>query len=444
MKTKTQFKDYKVIQKIGLLLMLLGAAIIVIKILGLLRASHFIEENLPNYLFLAGALFILIPFLSKKLKGKSSKTVSILLIALSTSMGCIAQDYSKQIDAFKQSFAEKSVAPLEPYVSPELKFDPVPVANTPAILANIVSNLPKLNSITIIESTEGKAKVKYDFVGLGVRESAVYFDKTGKYTRIELIENLIKQEMEAQKKMQQSVQLPNPGALGEKYQPKKVEFNTADGLSIHGNLYEIGKDKPTILLCHQAGYNRIEYADIAPKLNKMGYNCLAIDLRSGGDFAGKPNNSAERAKEKGIKNEMIDAQQDIKAAINFLNKRYKRNVIVWGSSYSASLVLLEGASNGKVEGIIAFSPGDYFGEMAPSLASAFAKADTPFLITSSKEEAPALAALVGDKKLNKYQSQFIPESDGFHGSRALWTGQKGADEYWDAVIGFLTKVHSKK
>ena len=440
MKTKTKFKDYKVIQKIGALLMLTGAAIILIKILGLLTAGHFIEEDLPNFLFLAGALLMSIPFLSKKLKDKNSKTVSILLISLSTSLGVIAQDYSKQMDAFKQSFAEKSVSPLKPYVSPELKFGPIPVANTPAILANIVSNLPKLNSITIIETTDGMAKVKYDFVGLGVRESDVYFDKSGKFTRIELIENLIKQEMEAQKKLQQSVQLPNPGELGQKYQPKKVEFNTSDGLTINGNLYEIGQNKPTILLCHQAGYNRFEYADIAPKLNEMGYNCLAIDLRSGGDFAGKPNNSAKRAKENGIKNEMVDAQQDIKAAITFLNKKYKRKIIVWGSSYSASLALLEGVSNDKVEAIIAFSPGDYFGDAALSIGVAFAKADKPLFVTSSKEEAATLTSLIGNLRANDNVNQFIPETEGFHGSRALWTGQKGADEYWNALIYFLNKV----
>tara|TARA_R110002124_G_scaffold251205_3_gene416410 strand:+ start:19273 stop:20598 length:1326 start_codon:yes stop_codon:yes gene_type:complete len=441
MKTKTRFKDYKAVQKVGALLMLLGAALIVVKISGLLPLGHFIEEDLPNYLFLAGALLMSIPFLIKKLKGKNSKTVSILILALSVSMGVVAQDYSKQMDAFKQSFAEKSVNPLNPYVSPELKFGPIPVANTPAILANIVANLPKLNSISIIESVKGMAKVKYDFVGLGVRESDVYFDESGKFTRIELIENLIKQEMEAQKKLQQSVQLPNPGDLGQKYQPKKIEFNTADGLTINGNLYEMGKDKPIVLLCHQAGYNRIEYADIAPKLNEMGYNCLAIDLRSGGDFAGKPNNSSKRAKEKGIRNEMIDAQQDIKAAIEFLNDKYKQDVIVWGSSYSSSLALLEGVSNDKVKAIIAFSPGDYFGDAAPSLSTAFAKADKPFLVTSSKDESQALTALIGNVKLNDKQSQFIPKSEGFHGSRALWTGQKGADEYWNAVIAFLKEIN---
>ena len=58
----------------------------------------------------------------------------------------------------------------------------------------------------------------------------------------------------------------------------------------------------------------------------------------------------------------------------------------------------------------------------------------------SKEEAATLTALIGSTNLNNEQSQFIPESDGFHGSRALWTGQKGADEYWNAINSFLNKI----
>lgn len=437
----SSYKEYTIIQKIGSTLVIIAGAMILAKFFNILRANHFIEEDLPNYIFLVGGILVLLPFISRRIKGKNiSDKTAIFLLMLSISFSAISQDYSKQIKAFELSFQEKSVDPIQPYVGSELMFHPVPIANTPAILANIVSNLPKLNSMTILESTEGKAKVKYDFVGLGVSESFIHFDSEDKFKRIELIENLIKQEIEAQQKMQASVQQPTFDELAKKHLPTKVEFTAKDGLLISGNLYEIGADKPVILLCHQAGYNRVEYMDIAPRLNELGYNCLAIDQRSGGNFAGKSNNTVQRAKAKGVKNEMIDAKQDISAAIDFLNDKYDRKVIVWGSSYSASLALLEGLGNEKVKAIIAFSPGDYFGETAPSLSTAFAKAEKPFLVTSSKEEAPILKALIGTVQLEKNQTQFIPESDGFHGSRALWLGQKGSKEYWDAVVAFLRAV----
>lgn len=268
MNTTVTFRDYSTIQKIGSLLVGMAGLMVLAKILNLLNANQFVEEDLPNSLFLIGGLLILAPFFLRKRNRKNNGgKASLFLLAFCTSVGLSAQDYAKQIAAFEQSFAEKWVAPLSEYVSPELKFDPIPAANTPAILNNIVTNLPKLNAMTTLESTAGKAKVRYDFVGLGVSESFVHFDAEGKFVRIELIENLIKKEIEAQKKMKESVQLPTPGALGDTYPPEEVTFKATDGLLVTGNLYAIGKDKPVILLGHQAGYNREEYIDIAPKLN---------------------------------------------------------------------------------------------------------------------------------------------------------------------------------
>ncbi len=371
------------------------------------------------------------------------KTIKITLIIsfiLVSTLNVIAQDYSKQINAFKQSFAEENTEKLNPFLSSVLKFDPIPVANTTAIIANIVKQLPKLNSLIIVESDTGKAKVKYDFEALGVSESYIHFDNVGKITRIEFIENLIKQQMAQQQKMKESVQLPTLGELAKKHLPTEVEFPSLDGLIINGNLYEVGNDKPVILLCHQAGYNHIEYADIAPKLNELGYNCMAIDQRSGGDFADKPNNTFQRATKKGLATNYTDAQQDIEAAINFLHKKYNTKITLWGSSYSSSLVLFESLKNDKVNASISFSPGDYFGNTKESLATVFSKLKKPFFITSSKQEATTLSALVDVNELKENQIQFVPQSNGFHGSKALWIGQKGAEEYWNAIMEFLTSI----
>lgn len=368
-------------------------------------------------------------------------SIMIILILFISSLQGIAQDYSTQIDVFAKSFAEKNVSALSLHTSAELKFDPVPVANTLTILKSIVSQLPKLNSMTILESENGKAKVKYDFDGLGISESYLFFNDSGKITRIEFIENLIKQQMAVQQRQQKSVQVPNPSEFGAKYKPSKVEFVSIDGLTVYGDIYEIDKNKPVILLCHQADYNRIEYADIAPRLNELGYNCLAIDQRSGGEFGGKINDTAKRAGEKGMTPTMVDAQQDIAAAVRYLNKAYKTKVIVWGSSYSSSLALFEGVSNSNIKAIIGFSPGDYFGNAAPSLSTIFSKIAKPYLVTSSKVEAEALRVLIGDSKQKKNQQQFVPKSEGFHGSRALWTGQEGSEEYWNVVTQFLTEIN---
>ncbi len=82
---------------------------------------------------------------------------------------------------------------------------------------------------------------------------------------------------------------------------------------------------------------------------------------------------------------MIDAQQDIESAIDFLAKKYKSMVILLGSSYSSSLALLEGVSNDKVKAIIAFSPGGYFGNHVPSLTTVFAKIKNLFWLLPPKK-----------------------------------------------------------
>ncbi|MDG5491988.1 lysophospholipase [Psychroserpens sp. SPM9] len=417
----------------------------VMGVLLMLIAFLIFPDSAPWYyemiVYNIGLLLIIIPKYPKikhELKLMKNRSIGILLFL--TTFCATGQDYSKQIDAFAKSFAEKNTTAISAFMSSELKFVDIPTTNTPAIMKNIVSNLPKLKSMTLIESKQGSAKVKYDFEVLGVRESIIFFDSSGKIIKIELVDNLIKQEAEARRQQQESVQSPQIGEFEKKHVTKTVEFVASDGLIINGNLYEVDKQKPIVLLCHQAGYNRIEYADIAPRLNALGYNCLAIDLRSGGTFAGEPNTTNQRAIEQGLNSEMIDAQQDVTAAVAFLNQLYKQKVIVWGSSFSSSLALLESRNNPKIKAIIGFSPGDYFGDKAPSLATVFSKIDIPFWVSSSKQEAEVLKTLIGDLKLKKKQQQFIPESNGFHGSRALWTGQKGAEDYWASVIEFLREL----
>ena len=364
----------------------------------------------------------------------------ILLIIFMLPIGMLAQDYTKQIEALKQGFTEKSITPVSAYLSSELKFDPAPAAATPSIFGNLIKGI-SITDISILDSEKGKAKVKYSLAkfdelpaslkNVFKEASDICFDGEGKISRIEFVENYIRLQME---KQASSVQAPNPGALAEKYPSKTIEFPAADGLLITGDLYEVNKNSPIILLCHQGGANRNEFLDIARNLNEMGYNCFAIDQRSGGDFAGKTNLTFKRATEKGISTKMQDAGPDLTAAINFLHKRYNKRVIVLGSSYSASLALIEAESNSNVKAVISFSPG------AAAISKAISNIKVPFLITSSKEEAPRLTKMIGSIQLKNKQRQYIPTTEGFHGASTLWNGQKGAEEYWKEVAQFLSHI----
>lgn len=380
----------------------------------------------------------------EKVSKKKIVSACLILFLASTSFQLKAQsdNYSKQIKALKTSFESKNIEALKDYISSELKFRPIPAQNTIPILTNVTKQFPKLIEMRIIETKEGEALVFYNFEGMGEAESKILFDESGKITKIEYIENVVIESIKAQQAAQNSVQQPNPGELSKKYQPKSIEFESKDGLLVSGNLYEVNPKNPVILLLHQAGYNKYEYADIAPKLNEMGYNVLAIDQRSGGSSAGKNNETFERATKRGDTDiSFVDAEQDIEAAVDYLNSKYGKKVTVWGSSYSSALAIFVGANNDHVNGIISFSPGNYFGDAKPTLHSIFKELDKPFLVTSSKEEAVDLSSELEGLELNDNQAQFIPTSNGFHGSRAIWEGQKGADEYWATIIEFLNTIY---
>ncbi len=228
-------------------------------------------------------------------------------------------------------------------------------------------------------------------------------------------------------------------AVVEKESPEKITFPSLDGIEVTANVYDIDSEKPVIVLCHQARFNKAEYHGIAEKLNELGFACIAIDQRSGGPLAEYQNETNLRAVEAGKEVDYLDAEQDIRAAVSFAKKKFKRDVILWGSSYSSSLVPYVAADMDEVCAFVSFSPGDYYQPEKESLVTVLKDFDKPMFLTSSKRESVELSRLVNEIGLNQNEVQFIPESDGHHGSRALWINQDGGEEYWEAITDFLNE-----
>ncbi len=222
--------------------------------------------------------------------------------------------------------------------------------------------------------------------------------------------------------------------------PELIEFNSLDSLKISAHLYQIDDSSPLILLCHQARFNKFEYAGIAERLNRMGYNCMAIDQRSGGPIGDRQNLTYLRARKLEKDVDYIDAEPDIKAAILYLYKKNNSKIILWGSSYSSTLALYLAAEMDEVSAVLSFSPGNYMADKKGSLIDILSDFDKPMFLTSSKYEANAVSKLLSKHKLTKDQIQFVPEGNGHHGSRALWINQMGGDEYWIAVGLFLKQL----
>ena len=218
----------------------------------------------------------------------------------------------------------------------------------------------------------------------------------------------------------------------------KMTFSSKDEVKITADWYPVNSDNQTIVLCHQNGYSRGEYSETALKLNKLGFNCLAVDLRVGNQINGITNETAADAKEKKKALSYINAEQDIEAAVDWLFKKYERRVILMGSSYSASLALKVAKENDHVFAVIAFSPGEYF-DNKNFIAKSVAGLKKPVFLTSSKEEAPAVTELSKDI-ISLVKVQFIPKGAGEHGSKALWSSSSENQDYWAGLISFLTRM----
>lgn len=218
----------------------------------------------------------------------------------------------------------------------------------------------------------------------------------------------------------------------------KTTFPSKDSLLITADIYEVNGLKPTILLCHQAGFSRGEYKETALRLNLLGYSCLAIDQRSGNRVNEIKNETVLRAKERGLPTTYIDAQQDIEAAIDYMyTQNSNQPVIIVGSSYSASLVLLIGKNNSKVKAIASFSPGEYLkGISMKDKLQGFKK---PIFLTSSQKEIKQVEDL-NIIMVDGFKFHFQPPFKGIHGSRALWETTEGNEKYWEAFEVFLGMV----
>ena len=232
-------------------------------------------------------------------------------------------------------------------------------------------------------------------------------------------------------------------SFGQEPVRKNIVFNASDGMVLTADLYMKfdDKTKPFILLCHQAGWSRGEYREIAPKLNEIGFNCMALDQRSGGKINNVVNETYQRAKAERKGTDYPDAEVDIVSALKYAKENFAEGkIVLWGSSYSSALALrIAGEHPELMDGVLSFAPGEYFarfGKPSDWISTSVKKAKCPIFITSAKNEyknwKSIYDAITADGK-----SKFLPETKGNHGSRALWEQFDDHQDYWNATNGFL-------
>ncbi len=224
---------------------------------------------------------------------------------------------------------------------------------------------------------------------------------------------------------------------------EKIVFKSADGLNITADLYITNPESsPFIILFHQAGWSRGEYQEIAPKLNQLGFNSMAIDQRSGGNVKGVINETHLRAVKQNLPTEYTDAEVDMNSAIDYVKKKFNKasKLIIWGSSYSSALVLKIAGDRKDIDGALSFAPGEYFPNKGKDYVTKSAINITkPVFITSAKNEKNEWWEIYNKIPSSK-KAYFLPNENGQHGSRALWEIFPEHKDYWKAVTEFLKTI----
>ena len=221
-----------------------------------------------------------------------------------------------------------------------------------------------------------------------------------------------------------------------------VTLTASDGVKVYGVAYHAAQPKALILLFHQAGSSKDEYATIAPRLVTAGYSALAIDQRAGGGLYG----ANETAKAFGREVRYREAMPDLQAALDWAQQQ-KLPIILWGSSYSSSLVFPLAANDPQgIIAILSFSPGEYF-DGQPAIGAAAAKVQVPVFVASgnSKGETSEADPIFAALPRNAANVRFVP-NHGVHGSSTLVASKNpaGAEANWRAVLAFLNRVAPSK
>jgi len=220
---------------------------------------------------------------------------------------------------------------------------------------------------------------------------------------------------------------------------KTVNFTTSDQLTVYADYYSgNGKRSPLIILYHQAGFSRGAFRNIAPRLVKLGFSVLAVDLRSGDMVNHVTNLTQKEALKKGRSTAFVDVIPDLEASYDYAKDQLKaKKIIYWGSSFSGSLGFYMASKHQQdYKALIAYSPGEYFEIENQSISSYAKDVKIPVYISSARNEESSWKPIYNALTSKKYF--YVPsKTTGHHGTITLSSFYDDAEENWQAIIPFL-------
>ena len=238
------------------------------------------------------------------------------------------------------------------------------------------------------------------------------------------------------------------GRPAEAQTTNEIQFKTSDQLTVFGDFHASAKvpARAVLIVVHQGdGSARGDYGPIIPRLIREGFDVLAIDSRSGGELFGSTNRTVSKNPARDW--EYCDAYPDLTAALDYAKTlRPARPIIVWGSSYSATLALRLAADRAsELKAVLAFSPasGPSMGECQPVPYAARVK--IPALVVRPRGELDVAMRRADFDAFSKQGHQTYIAEPSAHGSSVLVAERANGDASatWITVLAFLDKVLGK-
>ncbi|RJQ14322.1 alpha/beta hydrolase [Candidatus Parcubacteria bacterium] len=230
---------------------------------------------------------------------------------------------------------------------------------------------------------------------------------------------------------------------------EKITFQTEDGVKIVADWYQPetqsqGKNerpktdqpgiKKAILMLHMMPSDKTSWKSLAEKLTKVGFYCLATDLRGHGE-------STNSTKGPLNYNKFVDQEHqlsrlDVLGAIKFLKDIgfTKEKIVLIGASVGANLAIDYAAHNPDIKAIVALSPGlDYKGIEIEAAISKLTQKQF-LLLAASQEDSYSFSSVKILSEKTKAQKQTKLFKNVGHGTDMLIKEKDLENEIVDWLI----------
>lgn len=156
-----------------------------------------------------------------------------------------------------------------------------------------------------------------------------------------------------------------PAFAAPKAKVQPVTFSTKDGWTLSAVYFPAAPQEKTVILLHDLGKKKEDFASFEQALAKEGLGYLAVDLRGHGQSTG--NGEYKKFAREGADNPFNQMVQDVVAAVGFLKgkKIPDENIILLGAGLGANVAAKAAEQMPQIEAIGLISPGVNIRDVLP-------------------------------------------------------------------------------